>query len=165
MFLLQVSIRSKSSIFFLLNYTSCVFHATKFKKNGMKIVQSWCMFIKNEVSIKDVVYYGLIMKTILKSLIISLRGYLVRYPYEPIVNILIIIKDIIIRRKANQQQVKFNTRVTNIWKDFKVLLLNYAKCLTINPNFEYLFSNTLFDVSLRSMHTSKYTCNSFLCNL
>ena len=116
------------------------------------------MFISKGFVIGGGIYFSLIMKTILKSLIISLGDYLV---HQTTVNIFLITKDItirreVIKRKMNQHQVKLNTRVTNIWKDIKVLL-NYAVCFTVDPTFTYLFSNMIFNVSLSNMYLNKNT--------
>ena len=81
-----------------------------------------------------------------------MRDNLIQHPYEPIVNIVPITKDTIIRKKVNRQQVKLNIRVTNIWNDIKVLLLDYVNCITIDPNFKYLFSNMMFTISLSNMY-------------
>ena len=69
------------------------------------------MFISKGFVIGGGIYFSLIMKTILKSLIISLGDYLV---HETTMNIFLITEDITIRREAikrevNQHQNKLNT--------------------------------------------------------
>ena len=75
------------------NTTSCVFHATKFKRNGVKTFQSRCMLINKGIVIRGGVYYSSMMTKIPKPLVISLRDYLKLYPHEPTVNIVLITKD------------------------------------------------------------------------